>query len=527
VAQAQLQGCLVLVSRMAGVGTLDAPTLERLVERLMATPIVEGVGYGGGIAKWLRDDLYPALPASKDFEGAVIAGLAGRSTAAEAQRVTWEGQQYRLDLAATERNRLGRVREKQQVPALDLPMQLADAVRLLVSDTVTLEDLQDVATQFSAIATDLPQRSREEEADNAPAGIAPPPPHREALHRAADELVKAARNKDLKRAPHIAGPLVDIADDLLARNLLSFAYAISIGDPDGTALLATDVSHRHDFGLGVRDGDLRARGAWAVPRQQVAPNVPWHVAGSLLGLDAALSGLALRRVSTDHALEAPRLTVNAREAFATSVSLLDPAALRDADRDAIADAIERGRRRALGATDPRGLDALAIEVSIDGARRRALAWTLAHEPERLQSMLSLSELLALGGGRADALHAWGMAGMAASGCLCSRLLGPGAWRVLAGRPQLGLAASALPDLNLRVAVLLKELGLPAPLAKVVLSGAMQDFIDEVRPTDDNDLLSLARTARALTRERLEDYVAVATASGPLVPDARRSPGQQR
>jgi hypothetical protein len=69
--------------------------------------------------------------------------------------------------------------------------------------------------------------------------------------------------------------------------------------------------------------------------------------------------------------------------------------------------------------------------------------------------------------------------------------------------------------------------LPAPLAKVVLSGAMQDFIDEVRPTDDNDLLSLARTARALTRERLEDYVAVATASGPLVPDARRSPGQQR
>jgi hypothetical protein len=526
VAQAQLQGCLVLVSRMAGVGTLDVPTLARLIERLMATPLVEGNGYGGGIAKWLRDDLYPVLPPSKDFESAVIAGLAGRSAPADAQRVTWEGQQYRLDLAAAERNRLRRVREKQLAPALDLSMQLSDALRLLLSDKVTLDDLQDVATQFSAIAADLPQRSREEEADSVPAGVAPPPAHRDVLRRAADELTKAARSRDLKRAPHVAGPLVDIADDLLARNLLSYAYAISLGDPEGTILLADDVSHRHDFGFGLRDGDLRARLVWAVPRQQIAPNMPWHVSGSLLGLDAALSGLALRRVSTDHVLEPPRLTTNARDTFAMSVSLLDPIALRDADRDAIADAIARGRQRALEATDPQRLDALATELSIDGARRRALRWTLAHEPERLLSMVSLTELLALGGARADTLHAWGMAVVAANGCLCSRLMAPGGWALLSGRPQLGLAASVLPDLNLRVAVLLKELGLPAPLAKVVLSGAMQDFIDEARPTDDDDWLSLSRTARALTRERIEDYVAAATAVGPLMPDARPTPEQE-
>jgi hypothetical protein len=105
-------------------------------------------------------------------------------------------------------------------------------------------------------------------------------------------------------------------------------------------------------------------------------------------------------------------------------------------------------------------------------------------------------------------------------------MAPGGWALLSGRPQLGLAASVLPDLNLRVAVLLKELGLPAPLAKVVLSGAMQDFIDEARPTDDDDWLSLSRTARALTRERIEDYVAAATAVGPLMPDARTTPGQE-
>jgi hypothetical protein len=66
--------------------------------------------------------------------------------------------------------------------------------------------------------------------------------------------------------------------------------------------------------------------------------------------------------------------------------------------------------------------------------------------------------------------------------------------------------------------MLRDLHLPAPIAKVVLSGAMQDFIDEVRPTDDADWITLSRAARSVTRERIEDYVAAATAGGPLVPD---------
>ena len=48
---------------------------------------------------------------------------------------------------------------------------------------------------------------------------------------------------------------------------------------------------------------------------------------------------------------------------------------------------------------------------------------------------------------------------------------------------------------------------------------MQDFIDEVRPTDSDDWLTLVRMARSVTRERIEDYVAAVAADGPLVPDA--------
>ena len=83
---------------------------------------------------------------------------------------------------------------------------------------------------------------------------------------------------------------------------------------------------------------------------------------------------------------------------------------------------------------------------------------------------------------------------------------------------MGLMASTVADLNLHIAVMLRDLRLPAAVAKSVLSAAMQDFIDEARPTDFNDWLTMVRTARTVSRERIEDYVATATAAGPLVPE---------
>ncbi|HEY7285843.1 MAG TPA: hypothetical protein VH497_10390 [Vicinamibacterales bacterium] len=524
VTQASLQGALALVTRMAVAGTFDAATGERLIEKLTARLPSDATIPAGVVARWVSEDLHPALPQARDLENAVIAGLSGPSERAlTAPRVTWEGQQYRLDFAAAERNRLKRVREKQSAPRIDLPLQIADATRLLGSDKVTIDDLQDAASQFNAVAADLPDRSREEEADNVPAGVAPPISYRDALRKAADELAKAAKNKDVKRGARIAEPLVEVADDLLARNLLSFAYAVSLGDPEGTILLADDVSHRHDFGFGLKDADVRARVSWSMPRQEVTPGVPWHVTGSLLGLDSALATLALRRIATDRVLEAPKLTTNARDTFASSVSLMDPLALTDADRDAIANAIARGGQRVRQVKDIAGLAALETELGISGGRRRMLRWTLTHDPDRFQTMLTLSELLVLGGGHTSELNAWGMAVLAANGCMCSRMNPPNALGLLAGRPQLGLSASTMPDLNLRIAVLLKELGLPAPLARVVLSAAVQDFIDDARPTDDGDWLALTRAARSVTRERVEDYIAAATATGPLMPEGGRTP----
>jgi hypothetical protein len=74
------------------------------------------------------------------------------------------------------------------------------------------------------------------------------------------------------------------------------------------------------------------------------------------------------------------------------------------------------------------------------------------------------------------------------------------------------------DLNLRVAVALSELKLPAALAKGVLAAAMQDYVDRVKPLYPDDWLTLVRSAQALSIQKMQDYVATLTANGPLVPE---------
>jgi hypothetical protein len=531
--QAQFQGALAILARSAMVTTLDAATTQTLIERLLALPLTEDGRYAGAVARWLRSDVAGAVKGAETTELAVLAAMSGPPSGEGpiARPVIWEGQAYRLDLGAAERQRLHIVREKQEGAPLDVPLDLAAAARALAADKIALADVDAIVATLTSAVADLPRRLGRENEETAPPGVAPAPNAREVLRKLTEELAKDVRNKDIKRVARVAAPLLELSDTVLADVLLSIAYAADVGDPDGTVMLAEDVSRRHDFGLGARESEMRLRLAWSVPRVEVTPGLPWHVSGSLLGLDIGLAQLALRRLNFERVLEAPKLTSNERDTFAIGVSLLNPFTLRDADRDAIADAVAAGHRR-LGALRNGGqaagraaadaaFDAIAEELSIEGWRRRSVRWMLVHEADHVPSMFSLTEVLTLGGGRAAALHAWGMSMLIAEGCVCSRLTLPGRWPTLLGRPPLGLTATAVADVHLHVAIMLKEMRLPAAVAKVVLSGAMQDFIDEAKPTDDADWLSLVRTARAATRDRVEDYIAAATAAGPFVPDAGR------
>jgi hypothetical protein len=538
--QAQFQGALALVARMTAVRTIDVKTAQKLVEQLIAVPLNESGEYAGALARWLRESLLVTIPRAETSELAVLAAMSGAASGDgnAARRVTWEGQSYRLDLGASERQRLQRVREKQEGAVLDVGIELGVAARALGNQKMSLDEAQTIVERLAVLAADIPRRVGHDVGDTTPPGVSAAPNASEVVKKAVEELTRDVRGKDLKRVARSAESLNGLADELLAQTLPSLAYAADVGDPEGAVLLADDVSRRHDFGFGAKDAEVRMRSAWAMPRPEVTPGVPWHVNGSLLGLDIALAPLALRRLNFERVLEAPKLTSNERDSFALSVSLMNPFHLRDADRDAMADAIGRGRRRvaglrtvnATGATATAAdvaFDRVADDIGMEGWRRRAIRWMLTHEGDRVPTMFSATELLALGGGRPSDFNAWGMAMITAQGCACSRLTPPGSWPTLLGRPPLGLTASAVADMHLHIAIMLRDLRLPAAIAKVVLAGAVQDFIDEVKPTDDSDWLTLARTARTFTRDRIEDYVSAATAGGPLMPEQGRSGAQDR
>jgi hypothetical protein len=207
---------------------------------------------------------------------------------------------------------------------------------------------------------------------------------------------------------------------------------------------------------------------------------------------------------------------------------MNPFALNDAARDAIAEAVERGERRVEAVAQGDGdVVVLAGEIVMDGRRTRAVKWTIAHDPRRTRSFFSMTELLYLGGGGGRDLSPWGMSALGSTGCLCTQLAGPGAWTALVGRPRFGLLAATVADLNLRVAVVLHELALPAPLTRAVLAFAVREFVERVKPSDTDDWLTLVRTAQDISHERIEDYIAVATAGGPLVPETLAKPDRSR
>src|SRR5262249_45121149 len=124
------------------------------------------------------------------------------------------------------------------------------------------------------------------------------------------------------------------------------------------------------------------------------------------------------------------------------------------------------------------------------------------------------------------LSSWGIAAAAYNGCLCTMLPPSGRASLLAGRWPIRTVAAAVADLNLRVAVALKQLRLPAALVKGVLAAATQDFVDPVKPLYPDDWLTMVRTAQEVPPSRIEDYVAALTANGPLVPDATESETSQ-
>jgi len=514
-ALAQFQGSLALLARMAAVGTIDVPTAERLVRELAVVKLNDDGRYDGAIATWISSALRPVLPAGGTDDDALLRALAGPPTTGSPRRVEWEGQRYAVDPGGAELQRLRRARARQESPAFDTVLGLAALAQTLARQPITLDQSRDAAAKLTEAVAGLAADERASDAALL-----------RAIKEAAEKIAAIRRPGDLTQARHVGAQLVPVVDDMLGAALLSMAYALDLGDPEGTILIAGDPSRRHDFGHAQPGREARQRTLWGIANVETRGG-PWHLVGSALALDLAMSQLALRRISIDRVPESPMLNLMQRDGFAGSVAVMNPLKLTDADQDAIAERVAQGAARVAAAVAGREpIDAVVDAVGMDGWRTRALKWTIAREPDGAASLFSTVELLVLGGGSPAAFNSWGVYSVRTVGCLCSTLPPPGEWRHWWGLSQSGLPATLVADLPLRVAMVLHNLHLPAVLAKSVLASAMQDFVDGTNPTDGNDWLSLARAAQAIGPERFEDFIAAATADGPLLPEAPGRPGEQ-
>jgi hypothetical protein len=514
-ALAQFQGSLALLARLAAVRTVDVPTGERLVRDLVAVKLNDDGRYDGALAAWIGGELRIVLQAGAIDDDTLLKAAAGAPSTSPGRPLEWEGQRYIVDPGGAELQRLRRARARQEETRFETVLGLAALAQTLTRQPLTLDDARDAAAKLTAAATQLAATERASDAATV-----------RALKEAAQTVGAIRRQADLSEAKSAGVRLVPVVDDMLGAALLSLAYAFDLGDPEGTILIAGDPSRRHDFGYNVPGRDARVRNMWNVANVETRGG-PWHLVGSALALDLAMAQLALRRISVDRVPDSPMLNLMQRDGFAASVAVMNPLALTDADRDAIAARVEQGAARVQALVSGReSVDAVVDAIELDGWRTRALKWTITNEPDRSASLFSMVELLVLGGGSPAAFNSWGVYSLRTAGCLCARLPAPVEWRHWWGLSQSGLPATLVADLPLRVAVVLHNLQLPAVLAKSVLAAAMQDFVDGVNPTDGNDWLTLARAAQTIGSERFEDYVASATADGPLLPDAPGRPGER-
>jgi hypothetical protein len=532
----QFQGALAALERIRFSRMISASVARRLVGTLTAVPLSPDGNYQGGVAAWLETQLLPSLlPVSESraaaagavvsAEATLLAAMAGVSPRAASLDIEWEGLPYRVDVGASEFARMVAVRQKQGGHSLDAVLAFCREPARLRDSVKSPSDITARVAALNAAVAALAE---------VPRGLFDEPGRDPDLRRlaadASEDLQKIRSVKDLSKIGRIAEPLDRAGDELLARVLVSIAYAAPLGDPAGPELLAGDPSVRHDFGFEERVRDVRTVNPWRVPQRAVGVAGGWRATGAVLGLDVGLAALAVRRLETDGLPPPPGGNDIDRAALAATVALSNPFEVTDVDRDTLTDAIRRGRARLTGTTaHPSALPELARAARLNEWWRQVIPWVQAREPERMPDYFSLADLVRISEAETTpvALSAWGAAGLDTEGCLCLHYPGPGARDTLAGRMGTALVVEQSVDLQLRVAEALSDLALPATLARAIMAFATQDVLDAYRPAYIDDWSAMVAAVRSLSDGRFVDYVAALTAGGPLVPDDREHPGDVR
>ncbi len=528
------QGALSIVERARFSRVLSQNDASRLVLSLSKSPLTARGEYAGAIAGWLDSQLLPALgqpPAQPPglsqghgpIESRVIAAIAGlKATRTPAPVVVWEGLRYSVDIEAAEFARLTRVREKQGGPSLDAVLGFCLLVRNLPSLVTGPASAEKAIAAIQAAVGELGSTA----VSGGKGGLVMPNA-RGAAVEVVGTLRGMIRESDFTRLGPAIEPLERAGDGLLALVLSSIAYAPHLGDPDSPALLAGDPALRHDYGIDQVVDRLRVGSPWQLAEEQTGEQSGWRASGSLLALDVSLARLSLRRAPSESMPAAPTVNDSERAEIEAMAAIGNPFDLADVDQRAVADALRRGR--ALVADLPLRPDRLAAVIAaapVGNWRSQILPWALDHEPQRLLDYFSAVDLIRIAeaeGVSVPRLAHWGAFGLTVDGCLCQSYPDLIDWESYAGVRGRPFVVSRVPDLALKVAETLDDLGLSARLTRAVMSLAVQELLDLLHPAYADDWSTLVGEIRRLPRTRMEDFIAALTTSGPLVPAAREGP----
>jgi len=501
-ALSQLQGTLGLLARMVSRGSIAPAAFEAAVTSLSQVDWNDKGEYDGALVRWFAGWLQSVKP-NTGADDALMQLLAGPATSS--RYVDWEGTHYKVDLAAAEGARLSRVFGEHPRPYLFAAQGLAAAADAIATPDLTKEALRDWAQRLETIAASMEWDAQD-------------------WQRA---LSTAVERGDVRGAARLVPRLRLAADDTWTHGAVDIAYAIALGQPEHAAISVADVARRHDFG--IHADAPHNTGPWMLPVADVSAR-GYRISGAVLGLEMALAEFALTRVSTKTPPRKPTISSEERAVFVASVPLVEPALLSDDDRDRIVDAMRTARTRVAAIRTGDDAVALADALPLGSIRRTLFPWILVHDPSRAASFLSPVELLWLGLGDAatrPSLNGWGVSAQARLGCLCLQVIDRRTPDMLAARVNAGILASGFPDLGLRLAELLAELKMPAELLGGVLASAMFDFVNGATSRDEDDRRGLTEFVLALRVDRVEEYLAMLTTGGPLVPprdDADRLDG---
>jgi hypothetical protein len=500
----------VFVDYMWRLGAMEPDERDRALDTLAAADpatssrgarirtLLTALGAGAGVAD----------PPARPIEDALVTRLV-RSQLGAGRSIAWEDQEYRLDLRAAERDRIARVRGSDGQARLD-----AASTIYQLADLAAAPEAQDALTRLARVGV--------------AARLDRPPTIDEQLGLEARSAAVMARRL-LERGqvsrdwPEIRAALDDLGDALATEALAEMAYAVSLGWAEDLPLTALAASRRHVFTRPAVTGTHDA--SWLSPVIVTAYGSAWHVAGSLLGLGDALAPVALRRSSLKPLAAAPSLNTGDRQWLTTTVAALDRRAFTDEAQRMLVDAVARGDARVRAVQGAAAAQALFGEAAASPQRQALAGWLAEVNPAALPDLLSVTEIVRLGvAGRflPASLAGWGTSQRPISGRLLAGGLPPWPWERYAGRSQ-RLVSSALPDLQIRLAIGLAALELPAMLVVDLMPSATYDLVNTPASRHTDDFAALLDHVRGIDQVAIERYLGLLTTAGPLRPIPAGSP----